>query len=157
MCPALSMNCGLAARACSPCACMCALVDIITVACCDDLSGSLPWMDHCFGQYISSFLCPIDGSLLWSTYLQFPCPIELCGSLIWWPILPIQCPALPKPHRKRFSDSWEGLGQVSFSTEVPSVWQCWGWLLTGLVPTHRVAMEPPYCAWNLRRAPINLW
>ena len=90
--PAASMNCGVATRTCSLCACMWALVDIIAVACCDDLSGSLPWMDHCFGQHNN---------------LRFPCPIELCGSLIWLPILPIQWPALPKTHRKRFSDSWE--------------------------------------------------
>ena len=30
------------------------------------------------------------------------------------------------------------------------------WLLAGLVPTHRVAMEPPSCAWYLCRDTINL-
>ena len=30
-------------------------------------------------------------------------------------------------------------------------------LLAGLVPAHRVAMEPPCCAWYLCRALSNLW
>ena len=31
----------------------------------------------------------MDGSLLWSPYLQFACSIQLCGSLLWSPVLPI--------------------------------------------------------------------
>ena len=35
--------------------------------------GSMPWIDHCF-------VCLL---------LQFGCSFDLCGSLLWLPILPI--------------------------------------------------------------------
>ena len=40
--------------------------------------------------------------LHWSSYLQFACSVELCGSLLCLRILPIQCPALLTPYRKWF-------------------------------------------------------
>ena len=99
----------------SPCACIWALVARIAVVCCADLCGSL----------------------LWSPYWQFAYSVELCGSLFWSPFLPILHPAFPTPHTKWFMV--QVLGKVSFSTEVAGA--SW-WLLAGLVPTHRVAMEP---------------
>ena len=44
----------------------------------------------------------MDGSLLWSPYLQFACSVELCEPLLCLPILQIQCPALPTPTTKWF-------------------------------------------------------
>ena len=111
---------------------------------CNNCSCLLQW---------SLWVTTLNGSLLWSTYLHFPCPIELRGSLLWLPVLPIQCPALPKPHRKWFSDSWEVLGQVSFSTEVLKFLQCdsagcghfQGWFpLTGL--PWNLPIVPGICA-----------
>ena len=50
----------------------------------------------------SLWITTLDGSLFWSPYEQFACSVELCGSLLWLSILPIQYPALPTPHRKWF-------------------------------------------------------
>ena len=106
MFPAVSMICGVAARACLP---MCLHMS------CSDLNFSclLHW---------SLWINTLDRSLPWSPYLQCACSIELYRSLLWSPILLIQHPALLTPH-KLWDSSWWVSGQVSFSIEVPSVWQ----------------------------------
>jgi len=91
------------------------------------------------------------------TALQFSCWVELCGSLLWFPILPVLHPSFPTPHRKWFMVE---LHQVSLSTEVPSVTDGVGWWLLAVPagpPSYRVAMEPPCCAGYFCRTLINLW
>jgi len=88
--PVVSMICEVATRAC--------------------LSMSLYVSSSCH-KYCSCLLCwslwitTLDGSLLCSPYLHFAC------SLLFSPILPIQCPAFPTPHRKRFM---VGIGSGTF-------------------------------------------
>ena len=101
---------------------MWALLTILAVVCSADLFGSLPWMDHCFGHH---------------NYEHFACSVELCGSLLWLSILPIQCPALPTPHRKWFmvgnSSGKKFLDWISFSVTVLGNDRLQGlFLLTGL-------------------------
>ena len=53
---------------------------------------------------------------------EFACSVDLCGSLLWSPILPTQRIALPTLHSKWVTVD---IGLGNFSTEVPSVWWCW--------------------------------
>ena len=65
------------------------------------------WMDYCFGHH---------------NYLQFACSVELYGLLLWSPILPINRPSLPKPHRNWFTVVIESTCiLVNLSTEIPLV------------------------------------
>jgi len=83
--PAVSMICAAAARAC--------------LAMC--LHASCSHHNNCICLlHWSLWITALDGPLLWSSYLQFACSIELCGSLLLLSIFPIQCLALPAPHRK---------------------------------------------------------
>ena len=122
---------------------------------------ALPCLAMCLHVSSSRYICnclprwslwitTLNGSLLWSSYLQFACSVELCGSLLWSLILPIQRPALPTPPRKLFM-----VGQVS-PLKFPRCDGAGWWLLGGLVPAHRVAMEPPCCAWYFRGSHTNL-
>ena len=57
----------------------------------------------------SLWITTLDGSPLWSPYLQFACSVELCESLFWLPVLPMQHPALSTSHGKRFTVGiWPG-------------------------------------------------
>ena len=99
-----------------------ARVAIIAVACSADLCGSLPWIDHCFGHHICSFNAQFEHCRL---------PV-----LLWLPILPIQCLALPNPQRNWFMvviKSGKFLRRVSFSVMAPVGDHLQGWFsLTGL-------------------------
>ena len=64
---------------------------IITTETRDRWSALLIFVDHYLGWITA---------LVTINYLQFACSVELCGSLLWLPTLPIQCPALLTPHRK---------------------------------------------------------
>ena len=57
------------------------------------LSVQLIFVNNCYLGWIIVLV-------MQSPYLQFSCSVELCGSLLWLPILLIQSPALPTPHRK---------------------------------------------------------
>ena len=83
--PAVSMICAVAARAC--------------LAMCLHASSSHHNNCICLFHW-SLWITALDGSLLWSPYLQFACSIDLCGLLLLLPIMPNQCLALPTPHRK---------------------------------------------------------
>ena len=114
-----------------------ALVATIAVVCCADLYGSLPWTDHCFGHYICSLLAQFSF-------------VDRCFGCLF-------CQFCPQPlshhHRK-----WFMVGIGSGKSPLKFL-QCDGaswWPLAGLVPAHRVAMEPPCCAWYLHRALTNL-
>ena len=113
-----------------------------------DLSGgckNLPWMClhvsssrhncSCLLRW-SLWITTLDRSLLWSTYLQFACSVELCGSPLCLPIFSINCPALPAPHRKWFIvgiRSGSLLHWSSFSVTVLLGGCLQGWVsLTGL-------------------------
>ena len=50
----------------------------------------------------SLWITSLDGSLLWSSYLQFACTVEPYGSLLYSPILSIDRTAFPTPRRKWF-------------------------------------------------------
>ena len=107
---------------------------IITIETRDRWSALLIFVDHYLGWITA---------LVAVNYLQFACFVKFCGSLLWPPILPIQSPDLPTPHRKWFI---EGMLCDDGS---------W-WLLAGKVPAHRVAMEPPCSAWYFCEAHTNL-
>ena len=83
------------------------ICEVATRAC---LSMSL-CVSLCCHNYYSRLLCwslwitTLDGSLLCSPYLHFAC------SLLYSPILPIQHPAHPNPHRKWFM---VGIGSGTF-------------------------------------------
>ena len=131
MCPVVSVICGVAARACVT---MCLRVSSRR----HNFSCLLCW---------SLGITTLDGSLLWSLYLQFACSVELVDHCFSHLFLPIQHPALPTPHRK-----WFMVGIVSGKF---LHWSSFS--VTMLVPAHRVAIEPHCCAWYLYRAPTNLW
>ena len=126
---------------------ICMICEVATRAC---LSMSLYVNSSCH-KYCSCLLCwslwitTLDGSLLCSPYLHFAC------SLFFSPILPIQRPAFPTPHRKWFM---VGIGSGTFlhwssfnvmvawlqgSPAIPffpyylSVWQVPGLLAWGLM------------------------
>ena len=110
---------------------------------------------NCFWNVVQAraFLAMCCWSLLRSPYWQFACSVELCGSLLWWPILPIQHPALPTPYRQCCMvgiRSGKFLHWSSFSDGAG-----W-WPPSGLVRADRVARKPPCCAWYLRGALTNL-
>jgi len=141
MFPAVSMICGVAARACLP---MCLHMS------CSDLNFSclLHW---------SLWINTLDRSLPWSPYLQCACSVELYRSLLCSPILLIQHPALPTPHTRRFMVGiWAGkfLHWSSFSVTVlvGGCLQCW-FPLTGL-PWNPPAV-PGICIFA--QGPTNLW
>ena len=87
----------------------------------------------------------LDRSLLRSPYLEFACSVEFCDHCFGYLFCQFSTHSFPPLIGK---GSWKVSVPVSFSTEVPSVW---------LVPTHRVTMEPPCCAWYSCWAPTNLW
>ena len=62
--PAISMICGVAARAC--------------FAMCLHVSSSRHTCSCLLCSYL--WITTLDRSLLWSSYLQFACSVELCGS-----------------------------------------------------------------------------
>ena len=107
---AVSMTCGVTARAC-----FVVCLHVSSVAIRHNCSFLLCW---------SLWTTTLDGSLLWSPYLPFDCSVKLCKWPLWSPILWVQRPALPTPRRNWFT---EVMGQVSFFTEVPLV--CRFWLL----------------------------
>ena len=84
---------------------------------------------------------------------EFACSVDLCGSLLWSPILPTQRIALPTLHSKWVTVD---IGLGNFSTEVPSVWWCW-LAAACKAGSLRFAMEPPCCAVYFRGAPNYLW
>ena len=77
MCLAVSMTCGVAARAC--------------LAMCLQVSSNPPYnYCSCLLRW-SLWITALDRSLLWSPYLQFACSVELCGLQLWLSIkLPTQ-------------------------------------------------------------------
>ena len=89
----------------------------------------------------------LDGSLLWSPYLQFACSVELCGSLLCLPIFPIQRPPLPTSHKKWFTvgiRSGKFVHWRSFSVSVLVGGCLQGWFpLTGL--PWNLPAEPGIC------------
>ena len=74
------------------------------IVCCADLCGSLPWMDHCFGHHVGSLLAQLS-------FVDhcFGCLLNFC-QFCAQPFTPLIG-----------SGSWLVSGQVSLSTEVPSV------------------------------------
>ena len=114
-----------------------ALVAPIAVVCCADLYRSLPLHGSLLGHHICSLLA------------QFSI-VDRCFGCLFCQF----CPQTPShPHRKWFM---VGIRLGEFPLKFL---QCDGagwWPLAGLVPAHRVAMEPPCCAWYLHRAPTNL-
>jgi len=83
--PVISMICRVAARAC--------FAMRLHVSCSCHNCSLLRW---------SLWITTLDGSLLWSPYLQFACSVEPYGSLLCLPNLCTQHPVLPTPHRKWF-------------------------------------------------------
>ena len=104
----------------SPCACIWALVARIAVVCCTDLCGSLPWTDHCFVHYL--------GSLL----LQF--------SLVTCCYFANSAPSPSHPYLEVVHDRY-WVRKVSLVKFLQCDGAGW-WPLAGLVPAHRVTMEP---------------
>lgn len=102
---------------------MWALVGIFAIVCSAELRGSLTWTDCCFGHHIK----------FWSLLAQLH---DLCGSLLWSPILPIQCPALPTTERNRLTvgiRSGKFLHWSSFTVKVLVSGRLLGWFpWTGL-------------------------
>ena len=81
------------------------------------------------------------------TALQFSCWAELCGSLFWFPILPVQHPSLSTPHGKWFMIGIASGTFVHWSSF--SDWRCW---LVAACSTwdHPVIGLP----WNLPAVPV---
>ena len=137
MCPVVSMICQVAARTSLACACLWALGAIIAVVCSADLCGSFPWTDRCFGQHICSLLAELSfvdhrfGCLFFRFSAQSFLP--LIGMVHGRYLVRLICP-------------------LTFLECDVAGW----WLLAGLVLTHRVAMEPPCCAWYFCGSPTNL-
>ena len=101
----VSMICGVASRAClaTACACIRALVAILSVVCSAGPYGSLPWMDHCFGHHICSLLAQLSfvdhcfDCLFWQFSVQ-PFPTLVGGCLQGWFLLtglPWNLPVVP--------------------------------------------------------------
>ena len=100
---------------------MCPVVSLICVISRACLAMYLYMSSSCRTVLAVVYAVNLCGSLLWSSYLQFACLVELCRSLLC--CLFSQFSAQPFPPLIG-SVSLLLLGQVSFSTEVPSVWQC---------------------------------
>ena len=83
------------------------LVAIFAIVSSTDLWGSLPWTDHCFVHHICSLVAQLS-------FVDHCFGCLFCQSV----------PALATRHRNWFT---LGSDQVSFPTEVPSVW--WWWLV----------------------------
>ena len=120
--PVVSMICVVATRACLA---MCLHVSSTRDTCSIKLFAVLIFVDHFVG-HITALV--IIFAVCW--LFNF----ELCGSLLWWHILPIQCPFLLTPHRKGFMVGIAGLqiisrlpqvklsGQTYFSSDKSHFW-----------------------------------
>jgi len=126
MCPVVSMICGVAARACLA---MCLHVnshhqDCRLFAIFDPCGGSLPWTDHYFGHQICSLLVQltfVDHSFAW-----------------------LFCPFRAQPFPPLIgSGSYLVFGQVSFSTEFPSVAR-WGFVAACRAGSHSQGCHGTY-------------
>jgi len=145
MFPAVSMICGIAARACLP---MCLHMSSSDL----NFSCLLHW---------SLWITTLNRSLPWSPYMQCACSVELYRSLLWSPILLIQHPDLPTPHMRWFMVGiWAGkfLYWSSFSVtgQVGGRLRCW-FPLTGLPwnppAVHGLCIGPlPAFAWTKSQA-----
>ena len=107
ICLAASMICGVVRKAC--------------------LASSLHMGSSCYTckclLHWSLRITILDRLLFYAQYLKFAYLFELCGSLLWLPILPIKRSFLSTPHRNWFTvviGSGKFLHWNSFS-----IWWCW--------------------------------